>query len=645
MAALSLALTGPAFARVNVPDWVRQAASINVGSLPSDVNAVWLLDETDYQVTGPSEYVEHSRSVLKILRPDGRKYANPAVEYRKDEKVQLVHAWAIDAAGNTYELKDKDFTEKGLFSFELYSDDMEREAQAPAARPGNIVAFEYQVKRHEWINELGWQFQGELPVVTSVLNLELPQGWEYRAAWSSGSPVEPTRKGPHSWEWRLNNVPGVATDPEPMMPPFAALAARMSIAYFVPGETAATSATWKSVGEWYSGLVGGRPAPNPEITAKVQELLAGKTDFKSKLIALTTFLQSEIRYVAISIGIGGNQPHSASEVFRYRYGDCKDKVTLLKSMLDVAGIRSLYVLIDTRRGVINPAIPSSWGDHAIIAIELPDDAKSIDYASVITAKSGKRYIIFDPTDEYTPVGSLRSELQDSYALMVTDSGGELIRTPLLPPDRNKITRQGHFVLSATGSLSGEVSEDRSGDFASAERELWHYADERTRTNDLERWLGSSLQGFTLSGVDLQHADDRNKDLILRYEFQTPQYAQTRGSLLLVRPRVVGDDSYSVEHKPRRYPLNLRRTQSETDTYEIELPKGYVVDDIPDPVKIDVGFASYESKVEVEGSTLRYWRQYTVRELSVPTQKYSDWVRLEGSIGADEAAVAILKRTP
>lgn len=443
----------------------------------------------------------------------------------------------------------------------------------------------------------------------------------------------------------MKNVPGVASDREPMMPSFLALAARMSIAYFAPGQNVATSVSWQRVGQWWSGLVGERTAPSPEITAEAQALISGKADFKSKLIALTTFLQSQIRYVAISIGIGGDQPHPASDVFRSRYGDCKDKVTLLTAMLQVAGISSHYVLIDTRRGFINPSVPSSWGNHAIIAIEIPADGNASDYPSVITTKSGKRYIIFDPTDEYTPVGWLRSELQNSYALMVTENGGELIRTPLLAPDDNRIVRDGHFVLSADGALSGEVSEDRSGDFAMSERDRWRGRDQRERTTDFERFLGRSIQGFTLTSMDVQHADEPRSDLLISYKFTTSQYGQPRGLLMLVRPRVLGEKSYSVEHKTRRYPIELSSTANETDTYEIELPNDYTIEDIPDPVKIDVGFASYESKVEVEGSKLIYRRQYIVRDLSVPVEKYKDWVRLEGTIGADEAAVALLKHKP
>ena len=638
-------LTNISYGRVNMPDWVRQAAATKLGTFPPETNAVVLLDQTDYTVTAPGEFLEHSRSVLKILRPDGREYGNPGISFRKSEKIQYLHAWSIDSAGNEYELKDKDFIERGEFSFVLYSDFMERSAKAPGLDPGTVVAFEFEIKRHEWINELGWRFQSQFPVVQSTLSVELPAGWEYRDSWSSGSPVKPTQTGPNRWEWRLQNVPGIADERELMMPAFSVLAERMSVAYFAPGITAPTSASWMQVGKWYSDLVGSRPASNPEIAAKVAELIAGSPDFASRLVSITRFLQSEIRYVAVEIGIGGDQPHPASDVFHYRYGDCKDKVTLLKAMLQVAGIRSYYVLIDTHRGFINPLIPSSWGNHAIIAIELPDDTKNSDYQSVVTVKAGKRYIIFDPTDEYTPVGSLRSDLQSSYALMVTDSAGELIRTPLLPPDSNVVSRTGHFTLSADGSLSGEVSEERSGDFASHERGMLHGIDQRTRDRLISLALGRSIQGFSLDNIQFQQTDQLQKSLLMTFRLTTPLYGQSRGPMMLVRPRVLNDESYPVEHKPRQYPIELHRTGRQIDIYEIELPDGYSVDDVPGPVKIDVGFASYQSKVETQGSKLRYWREYVVRDLSVPPEKYADWVRLEGAIGADEAAVAILKRTP
>jgi Domain of Unknown Function with PDB structure (DUF3857)/Transglutaminase-like superfamily len=633
-------------AGVSIPDWVRQAAALPLGDYPPETNAVVLLDETSYNVTASGDYVEHSRRMVKILRPNGREERKIGVDLGANEKLQFIHAWTVDNAGHEYELKQKDFVETADYpSWMLYADHRGFEAEAPAPLPGSVIALEYEVRRHDWINELGWMFQDSNPVLAAVLNLQLPSGWEFRTSWARGSAVEPLKTGANSWQWTLKHLPGIEQEREPMMPPFLALAGRMSLSYFAPGEKAPTAASWRDVGLWYASLTQGRYESNPDISAKVAQLIAGQNDFASKLQALTSFLQSEIRYVEISIGIGGAQPHAAGDIFRYRYGDCKDKVTLLKAMLHEVGINSQYVLIDTLRGFVNPDVPSSWADHAIIAIELPDSVPSDAYRSVIATKSGKRYIIFDPTDEYTPVGWLRAELQDSYALLVTDSGGELIKTPVLSPDTNLLARTGHFVLSADGVLTGEVSEDRGGDFAARERARLRNWDEQQRSEYFEHYLGRSLQGFTLEGMKVQQADQFQKDVLINFKLSTPQYGQQRGPLMLVRPRVLGEQSAYVENKPRHYSIELEQTAHQVDDYEIEIPHGYTVDDVPDPAQIDVGFASYQSKIEVNGSKLHYRREYVIRDLSIPPEKYGDWVRLQGVIGADEAAAVVLKRVP
>jgi hypothetical protein len=637
------ALSGQALAGgVNVPDWVRQAAAQPLGNYPSETKAVVLLDQTDYTVTAAGEFVEHSRHVVKILRPEGREEGDLLVDVGDKEKLNYARAWSIDRASHEYEVKEKDFVEKSFSTFELYSDVSYLTAKVPAADPGSVIAFEYEVRRHSFVNQINLVFQEPNPVREVKVSLGLPSGWEFKDSWPAASPVSPVQTAPNHYEWSARDLPGIQE--EPMMPHESSLLGRLSIAYFPPGETGSMG-SWRALGQWYQGLTTGRRDATPQITQEVQQLVSSKSDFDSKLHALAAFLQSEIRYVAIEIGIGGYQPHPASDIFRYRYGDCKDKATLLSTMLRVAGVNSNYLLIDTNRGFVNPAIPSVWFNHAILAIELPDDVKNDTYSAVVTAKSGKRYLIFDPTDEYTPVGSLRSELQNSYALLVTDSGGELIRTPLLPPDWNTITRTGRFVLAADGGLSGEVSEDRSGDFAMNERGRLHYADQRERDDYFQRWLGRSLQGFTVESLKIEQADQITKDLLTSYKFTTLQYGQTRGPLMLVLSRVLGDKGYYVEHKPRHYPVELGYTAHETDTYEIEIPKEYQVDDIPDPVKIDVGFASYQSRTEVEGSKLKYWREYVVRDLSVPPEKFTDWAKLQGVIGADEAAAVVLKRAP
>jgi hypothetical protein len=642
-----LLLTSSSFSwadSVSVPDWVRQANSETLPAYPADTNAVVLLAQEDMTITAPGDYVEHRRHVVKILRPDGRDEGKLWVHLGHEEKLVSLHAWTIDKTGRQYELKEKDFEEQNPYYHSFYDDIRYRTAKAPSSEAGSVIALEYEIRRHAWHNQLHWILQDDIPVREATFTLQLPQDWEYKASWSRGRSVEPLASGANRWQWTKRDLP--ALEEEARMPSFAALAERMELAFYIPGENSTNSGSWNGLGRWYSGLTAGRRAPTPEIAEMVRQLTAGKDTFDGKLRALAGFLQSDIRYVAVEIGIGGYQPHPASDVFHYRYGDCKDKATLLSSMLLEAGIRSEYVLIDTKRGVVQSSLPSAWFNHVILAVELPAASDAAKYRSVVTASSGKRYLIFDPTDTYTPVGELRADLQDTYALLVTDASGELIHTPLLPPETNLLNRVGHFTLSAEGALSGEIAETLTGEHALHSRAHLRQASEKQRTEEFEHMLGSSLQGFTLQSSSIQELDDIQKDLLMSLKFEAPGYAQIRGPLMLVRPRIVGEKSFDLDHrKPRQHPVEFDGTSKETDVYEIELPAGYAVDDLPEPAKVDVGFASYESKIEVKGTTLRYWREYTRRNVDIGAERVADLRKFEGTIGADEAASVVLKKVP
>jgi hypothetical protein len=116
-----------------------------------------------------------------------------------------------------------------------------------------------------------------------------------------------------------------------------------------------------------------------------------------------------------------------------------------------------------------------------------------------------------------------------------------------------------------------------------------------------------------------------------------------GPLLMVRPRVFGTDSLEIDHKKRSVPIDLEETVQAVDDYTIELPAGYTVDDLPEPVKLDLQFASYRSESHTKGNVVEYTRTYTVRQPIVGPERYADLQKLAMTIGADEESRAVLKK--
>jgi hypothetical protein len=129
-----------------------------------------------------------------------------------------------------------------------------------------------------------------------------------------------------------------------------------------------------------------------------------------------------------------------------------------------------------------------------------------------------------------------------------------------------------------------------------------------------------------------------------YTFEARDYAKNAGGLLLVRPRVLGvKTSGLLETKePRRFPIEFEGPSRDTDTFEIAIPAGYVVDDIPPAVDADYGFASYHAKTEVKGNLIHYSRTLEVKELSVPVSRADDLKKFYRIIAGDERNTVVLK---
>ena len=124
------------------------------------------------------------------------------------------------------------------------------------------------------------------------------------------------------------------------------------------------------------------------------------------------------------------------------------------------------------------------------------------------------------------------------------------------------------------------------------------------------------------------------------------YSKTAGDLLLVRPRVLGSHSSGLleTREPRQHPIEFDAPERNTDSFEITLPTGYEVEDLPPPVTEDLGFVAYRSSSEVSGRILRYTRTFEVREVSVPIAKAAALKRFYRVIEDDERNSAVLRKS-
>jgi hypothetical protein len=628
--------------RQQIPQWGLDAAKTPTPTYVKDASSVILFDEYVETVDAQGRASEREREAIRILKPQGRSNTCQ-VSYDADEKVNYFRVWTIAADEKQYQAKDTDFTEQGNTGDAIMlSTRKVRVAHPPAVDVGATIICESEELLEPFLQEDVWEIQHRIPVVFQALEVDLPAGRAHTQSWHNYKPIQPVEVAPNHWRWEIRDMPALTLRDVRSAPEWEALAARMSVQW---GDAAVEGLDnqWRAIGQWVTNLEAGRPDPSPEITSQVQTLIAGAPDFYAKLSRITDYIQKNVRYFIVVRGIGGLQANHASDIFRNRYGDCKDKTTLLISMLQVAGIHAFYVPVDTRRGVVDPNDPSLEGDHMITAIEIPPGVQDSRLMAIVKDNNDKRYLIFDPTNERTPVGNLPSYLQGSYGTLAAGSASQIIALPLLAPDANTNSHNGSFNLALDGTLTGSVITVRSGSGGAALRNTLKETDEKQQRESLETAVARDVPGAVLNSFQYVLPPDLDKPVEIHYTLTAAQYSHQAGPLLLVRPRVIGTQALPFDDKPRTVPFDLSATGRWRDSYDITLPPGYVVDEAPDPVAIDLDFASYHSSVSAKGNLLHYEREYVVRQVEIPPAKAASFRQLENAILSDEKGAAILKK--
>ncbi|MGA3106369.1 MAG: DUF3857 domain-containing protein [Terriglobales bacterium] len=309
-----------AAANSDAPQWMHSLVGAPLPSYDEKTDAVLLFSDTNVTVLSADKVRTHVRQAYKILRPAGRERGIVEVYFNPNRKITSLHAWCIPAQGKDYEVKDKEAVDYAspADGGELVDDLKRRIMHIPAPDPGNIVGYEYEVEEQPfWLQDV-WDFQGRDPVRESHYSLQLPPGWVFKTSWLSHPEIKPDETTGNALQWAIRDVQGIRIEPD--MPPMEGVAGQMIVSFFPSGGTANKNefANWEGMGSWYENLISARMDASDPIKQEVSALVAGKTTTLAKMQAIATFVQHDIRYVEISLGIGGWQPHAAPDVFSHR---------------------------------------------------------------------------------------------------------------------------------------------------------------------------------------------------------------------------------------------------------------------------------------------------------------------------------------
>jgi hypothetical protein len=642
-AVLALISTALSAYGANVPTWVREAAAQSVPSYPPKVSNVILLQEEQLTVSPDGRRTIRERGVLKILQRDRESITAYRNYNSKTGKVRDFHGWLITPAGRETVLGGKNDLLDVAVS-ESYDESRSKVLECPKdAPPGSVFAWEMFEEERTVFTQYSYSFQQYEPVLISRFSMTTPPGWEVRGTTINGPKLQPQTSGQSS-TWELRNLPWIAD--EDYRPDTHALAPRLGITFF-PSSSAAAElkplGSWGAVAAWLSGFTEASAEVTPAIRAKSAELTKNATDPLDKMRAIAEFAQAT-SYVSVQINLsrgGGYTPHRAEQVLSRNYGDCKDKATLMRALLKAQGIESyMAVLYSGDRDYVRPEWPSPFQfNHAIIAIQAPEGGN---LPAIAEHPKLGRLLIFDPTDPTTPFGDLPDEEQGSQALIVAATAGDLLRLPLLPPDRNHVQSDVTGEITPTGGLKAKLVRTYSGAAASDMREL--LADEKATRKLYEVSLSRRLGGVTLNSIVLTPGATPSV-LQASADFNVNQFGKVmQNRLLVVSPgNIVAVSDYLLTGKTRTLPLKIR-ARSRRNTIRLKVPEGFEPDEIPDPVSVTSEYGDFQATWAVKGGEILFDQSVTYKDTTVPAADYAKvQAFFEGFAGAQGNAVVLIRK--
>ena len=628
VAALVLACIGsPSLTAKRAPSWLTELASSQIPEYDGEVGAVVLLNERTVTVEPDGKVTTSVRKAVKVLTREGRREARGAVIYGSDSgKVRRLRAWTLYPSGASKTYRKKDIIDVSLVEddvYDVYDESRESSIRGTAdADRGSVFGYESVLEDRSVFTQFSFSFQDDLPALLSRFRLELPSGWTAESVTDNHSPIEPQVNG-SSYTWQLERLPPVSD--EPARPGLRSIVPRVNVSYFPPSQVKAAGPTfreWGQVSAWLASLADPRARPDQAVIAKAQDLTAGKASQLEKIEAIADFSQ-RIKYASIQLGVGrggGYQPSPAGETLQKAYGDCKDKVNLMRSLLAAVGVESYPVAIFSgNRRYVRPDWPSPQQfNHVIIAVKFSGELEA---PAVGSAGDWGKLLLFDPTDRYTPLGYLPAHQQDSLALLVRPSGGELLRAPASPPQANLLKRHVTMSLSHDGSIGCRIREQLEGSAASRNRRLHRSLGNRDYRRVIERWVSRDAPGANVSRIE---AGERNRGgFFVDVDFTAAAYGRTVGQYLLVfKPAVAPHRGFTyLNQTGRRYSVVLE-ADSFQETVEVDLPLGFTVDEMPEPVALATPFGRYRADWRVEAGKLFFKRHLELDNAVVPPEDYA-----------------------
>jgi transglutaminase-like putative cysteine protease len=602
-------------------------------NLKEGMYAVVREDFSRFEILAANKSRHYIHKVITILNEKGKAYASDAIGYDKMEKVLSVSAYIYDAQGSLIKkLKNNEIIDRSSYDgFSLYSDNRVKLIDLSQSSYPYTVEFEYETEmKYLYLIPAFYLYSDdEVSIQKTSYEVHYPVALKPRYKLNlMDEPKKETRGDIEIIKWSFENIKPEKfeayisdnTIPKVTLAPNS----------FEYGGYAGSMASWNNVGKWQISLNEGRGVLPEATKQKAKEMTKSLTTNESKAKALYEYLQSKTRYVSIQLGVGGLQPFPAAVVDETGYGDCKALSNYMVALLKEVGIKGYYTEIYA--GEADRPIPSDFTiprfNHVIVSVP-----------------NGKDTLWMECTSQTKPFGYMGNFTGDRWALMVTEDGGKLVRTPKLKTDQNIQNQTANVFLNKDGNAKAKVITRYAG--LQYENNGLDFQ-VNAQHDDQKKWLQEniSIPSFELGSFSMVNKKDKIPTAIVSVDLTLNRYASVSGKRVFLTPNLMNRSSY-IPPKNENRKNNVFRKSSfiDVDSIVYHVPEEIYPEFIPQPVKISNRYGEYEATFKFDQGKLLYVRKLKMVPGEFPANSYNELIDFYKSINkADNMKLVFLNKT-
>ncbi|OOQ60588.1 DUF3857 domain-containing transglutaminase family protein [Mucilaginibacter pedocola] len=581
-------------------------------SLKDGAHAVTRYENHEYIVKGVGKVQERFHSIVTILNEKGDHNAAFGVGY--DKKFNSVGSFEMviyNAAGQKIKKYSKSdmYDRSATDGMSIITDDRVLSIRHTIASYPTTVEIILETSKNSYLTLGGWSPQSaEESTQNSICSVTVDpaMGFRYASTNTYIKPTKTTSNGLDTYTWTANNIKAEKLEEDALdwqVFPDVTFVDNSFVYDGRPGDLS----TWQTFGNWIKTLKEDVGTLSPKRVEEIQKMTEGLKTDKEKARFLYEYMQQNMRFVSIQLGIGGLKPFPATFVDEKKYGDCKALSNYMSALLKAVNIPSYYAVIKsgTNAEPANPAFAANTFDHVILCVPFKGDTTWLEC-----------------TSNTQPFGKLGTFTENRNALLITEDGGKLVNTPKSISADNQFNSEVHITLSPEGTAKAVAKVLASGVYRDDYISLGYLKADEQREH-LIRSLGMKQPN------DVQYTAETDKDGVKQIGI-TAEYEKfydiAAGNKQFLKPRLfdLWHSTLPVVEK-RKYDFYFEQPLQKTCVTTIDLPEGFEVETLPTNQALKFTYGNYEVNYVYNAAKNQVvsTAKFNLTNHAIPAAKYNE----------------------